>query len=82
MKESESKGCCDTHQQFLKIANTQRIANATYQLTIFIFSSLPAAFFETTYAGIPLLRKETLQSNALLRGQSLPLFVLNCHFRI
>jgi hypothetical protein len=82
MKESKTKDCCKNEQKILKIDDAQKSTNTNYQLPLFIFSSLPALVFETTYVGIRALTKEPLQSNALLRRQNLPLFILHRVFRL
>ena len=82
MKEVESKGCCNEQQQFIKIDKEQKKATAPFQKALFTSADLTNIFFELTPVSVPLLSDESLQSNALLKENNLPLFILNCVFRI
>ncbi len=83
MSETESKGCCDNQQKIFKIDKEQKITNATYQYPLITSPALHhAPFFEIACLNAAYFLDDHIPSNALLRGQNLPLFILNRVFRI
>lgn len=82
MKEVESKGCCNDEQQFTKIDNGQKKATPPFQIALFTSSDLTNVFFELPPCYFPSIVETRLLSNALLKDKNLPIFVLNCVFRI
>ena len=82
MRESESNGCCKNEQQFLKIYKEQITSNVYYQLPKFTSDALIHNSFELTSVYVPSLMEEHPLAKAPLRGESLPLFIRNCVFRI
>ena len=82
MSESESKGCCDNQQKIFNIDKEQKISNATYQYPQITSSVLNGPFFEIACLSPAFFLKNRTPGNALLRGQNLPLFILNSVYRI
>jgi hypothetical protein len=82
MKESERNACCKDKQQFLKINKEQNTSNASYQLPEFTSDALVNNSFELISLHVPSLVQEDPLAKAPPRRQNLPLFILNCVFRI
>ena len=82
MKETESNGCCEDEKKFLKIDNAQKIADAAYQLPLFTSPALTNLFLEFSSVSVPSIMEEHPLNNSPSRQQGLPLFILNCVFRI
>ena len=82
MKETKNKGCCKDENKFLKIDNAQKIADAAYQLPLFTSPALTSLFLEFTSVSVLSIMEEHLLNNSPSQQQDLPLFILNCVFRI
>ena len=81
MKEAESEGCCKHEQKFLKVDKAQKIT-AAYQVPLFTSVELSHTFFEVT----PEYATSFIEAYPLIHTppsrQDLPIFILNCVFRI
>ena len=82
MKETKSKGCCQNEQKILKVEDDQNTAADFNQLPLFSSPAFTTAFFECSFIKASLLRRLRSPSHALQRWLQLPLFILNCDFRI
>jgi len=83
MKESESNGCCEDKQKWLKIETEQKIADAAFLLPM--VTSFPALLnlsFELTSAYVHPLIEEHPITYPPPRSSGIAVYIRNCIFLI
>ncbi len=82
MHKKEQKGCCRDEYKILQIDKDQKATESSYQF-FKIFSDATAVVFAElplTYPSALIIENPTVNSPPPLSG--IPIFILNCNFRI
>lgn len=84
MEKSEQKdsGCCKDKYTFLKINTDQKVTVSSFQMIQMMTEALPVSFTEIPSYGFPAVSEENPISHAPPLKQGIPIYILNCIYRI
>jgi hypothetical protein len=78
----ESKGCCKDGQKQIKLENDQKITESSVNLAQISPEEITHAYSGYSIGFVPSLTEEYPVTNAPPQTDHVPLFVLNCDYRI
>lgn len=82
MEQSGHKGCCKDEHKILQIDKDQKISESAFQSFNISSEAITATYAELPSVTIPPLLVENPFSHAPPRSGAIPIFMLNCNFRI
>ncbi len=78
----ENSGCCKDEYRQIKIENDQKITEPTLQMIHSAAVEMPASFIEIFFYDFSSCTEKNIFSHALLRSDSVAIYVRNCVFLI
>lgn len=78
----KQNGCCNDENRLIQNNTDQRITESAFQLTQSTTIAIPVSFFEIPLATIFSVTIDKPGNNSPPRLGAMPIFILNCNFRI
>jgi hypothetical protein len=84
MEKSEQKdsGCCKDKYTFLKNKTDQKVTESSFQMKQLMAAGIPASFTEIPSLTLPSVTEENPISHAPSLNHGIPIYILNCIYRI
>ena len=80
--EQKNKGCCKDKHSFYKNNTDQKVTESTLQAIQLMAAGMPASFTEISSFGFPSVTEENPISHAPPLDHDIPIYILNCVYRI
>lgn len=80
--EQNDKGCCKDKDTFLKNSIDQKVTESFFQIKQLMTAGMPSSFAEIPSFIIPSVTEEDPISPAPPPNHGIPIYILNCFYRI
>ena len=82
MSEQKEKDCCKDKHTFLKNTTDQKVRETSFQMIELMVAGMPPSFTEIPSFSIPSVTEENPISHAPPLNHGIPIYILNCTYRI
>ena len=81
-KSEKNSGCCKDKHTFFKNSTDQKVTESSLQAIQLMAAGMPASFTEISSFGFPSVTEENPISHAPPLDHDIPIYILNCVYRI